>query len=525
MQNVKEFDLKGLAYYFTDPNQFIDSDEKPDLVVYDQIGNFWKANCVKYELVKDETDVILSFKKLFRNSNSFLNSGIKNRIIEAHKQFGREKFLKLKEIPKDCVVFNNYIIYVGNSQNPLKPNIFESYAFEIEKRNFVSSSFDYFITNPIQYDYYPDQKKECPTIDKLFVDWVGEEHKENLYELIAYCMLPDYPIQLAFILNGSGANGKSTFMRIIKKIIGDDNICATDIPTLTDTNFGVAQLYKKLVCFIGETDGHKLERTSIIKRLTGGDEVPAQFKHKANFTFQNYAKIIIATNVIPQTQDKTDGFYRRFLIIDFPNKYDLQKKRDVFSEIPESEFEALANICVSKLSKLLNDGKFTNEPSIEDKAKIYESKSNPLQTFLDNETEITMNPEDYIYSYEFYNKYCDWLKINGYSVNVSSRWIAHEMLDKQITSEQRTKYEDNREVKRYYSYIGIKWKKNQKIEQIIKTDVEYNREEIIEYIRLEAKNKIPDQYTDDDLISIFKKKGIIYEPKSGTYKIQNEKEE
>jgi hypothetical protein len=47
-----------------------------------------------------------------------------------------------------------------------------------------------------------------------------------------------------------------------------------------------------------------------------------EFKGKNSSDFHNYAKPIITCNVLPETPDKSGGFYRRWCIVDFPNQFD-----------------------------------------------------------------------------------------------------------------------------------------------------------------------------------------------------------
>lgn len=528
------FDKDLLHTYFENkkiwcPKTGIQTDFSLD-VIFDEDQVFWKQNGVKYEMA-DETNIINNFKEYFSNSSIFLNSGIKNKILEAYRQYGRLHSKEVIQIPEKCIVFNNSIIYVGDKDPkevlPLRTIIDD----ETIDKGYIMSNFKYFITNPIGYDYKPSQEHKCPTIDRLFREWViprdrwNNPNKEDLdkvkwlYEIIAWCMIPNYDIQEAIILSGSGKNGKSKgYIALLEKIIGEDNCTATNITTLTETNFGVAQLYKKLVCTVGEVDGHKLERTSIIKSLTGGDKVPAQFKNKQNFTFRNYAKIILSTNIVPQTSDKTIGFYRRFLIIDFPNKF--EGDRNILNDIPEEEFEALANICVGMLKGLVKRNKFTNEPTDDQKAIIYEQKSNPLQYFLSQNFELTGSPDDYIFCYDFVGQYNDWLKRNGYPADVSSRSVGIEMHEKGIQSEKRTDY-NKIGTPQYYAYIGLKPKSRVAIKEepeIITEDKEYTKQEIFDYfVNL---GKIAKSYNIDEAIRILKTKSQeIYEPRNGVYKI------
>lgn len=511
------FELNSLNFYFTNKKANTSTGDTIDLdtlVLYDESDNFWLANCTKY-YVTDEINLINFFKSQFENTGAFLNSSVKNRVIEAFKQYGRERYLKLNKIPADCICYNNAIVYLGNGKCPLESTLI---AEDPEKTNYTEDTFNYFMTNPIPYDYDPRKEYKCPKIHELFVDWVGKDKAELLYDLIAYCVYPGYPINRIFILYGSGRNGKSTFMKILNKVIGVQNICASDLKTLTETPFGTATLYKKLVCYIGETDGHKLENTSILKRLTGEDLVSAQNKNKPLFEFVNYAKLIITTNTIPQTTDKSIGHLSRYIIIDFKKRYD--EKRDVFSEIPESEFCALANICADRLKRILSNRGFNCEPTTEEKIKLYEEKSNPFNSFFRGNIVITNEEKDYIFTYDLLDKYNSWLLSNGYGLSATKKWLSQQLADKEIQSDRKQIWV-NGESKRYYAYIGITWKTEPNFvsDDFIFEEKEYTKEEIIKFIRSQTQETIPDMYTDDQLIKIFKKQAKIYEPRNGIYKL------
>ena len=519
MDNKPEFSAQNIDFYFRNKKVYTETGKELMLDVYtlfDDTNNFWIPNSYKYYVV-DEITLINRLKEQFSNTASFLNSSIKSRIIEAYKQYGRMNYNKLKTIPKDCVSFRNAIVYVGNKKCPLSAGY--SLVDDPQQTNYTESTLDYFVTSPIDYDYDPRKEYSCPTIDKLFIDWVGEKKKDLLYDIVAYCMLPDYPIHRIFILFGSGRNGKSTFMKILNKVIGKDNVCASDLKMLTETPFGTAHLYRKLICYIGETNGNKLESTSVLKRLTGQDLVTAQYKNKPIFEFENYAKLIITTNVIPQTTDKTIGHLSKYIIVDFKKRF--SEVEDVFAKIPENEFEALANLSVERLKKILINRKFASEPSLEEKIKIYEEKSNPLKSFLANKVEITNNYSDWIYCSEFYDSYINWLKTNGYSFSYTYKFVMREMEDKNIDIERKTYHISNgTEPKRYNAYMGLRWKTSNNIESDNipeLDDKEYTSDEIYNYIL--KKYGLPIGYDKEIIISKFKKEGAIFEPKTGVYKI------
>ena len=356
---------------------------------YDKAGSWWLwcADKFKWELV-DEVDILNMIGDA--TGNDIVSSKSRTEILNSLKQQGR------KLIPK-----------------PLEPTWlqFKDKIFDIENGETIKASSDYFVTNPIAYSLSETKCEETPNMDRIFEEWVGKEHVKTLYELLAYSMLPDYPIHRLFCLIGSGMNGKSCFLRLLNKFIGDENVTATELDTLIASRFEITRLYKKLVCIMGETNFSELSKTSILKKATGQDMIGFEFKNKTPFTDKSYAKIIIATNNLPETTDKTIGFYRRWLIIDFPNQF--SEAIDILSTIPEEEYSCLALKCCSILHDLLKSRKFTNEGSIEERAKRYEDKSNPIDKFIAEFCD-TQDANGYIWKYDFEKKFNQWAKQNRY---------------------------------------------------------------------------------------------------------------
>jgi phage/plasmid-associated DNA primase len=98
-------------------------------------------------------------------------------------------------------------------------------------------------------------------------------------------------------------NGKSKFLELLRKFIGGENCCTTELDTLLVSRFEITRLHKKLVCMMGETNFNEMSKTSILKKLTGGDTVGFEYKNKNPFEDKNYAKILISTNNLPSTTE------------------------------------------------------------------------------------------------------------------------------------------------------------------------------------------------------------------------------
>jgi hypothetical protein len=163
---------------------------------------------------------------------------------------------------------------------------------------------------------------------------------------------------------------------------------------------------------MGETNFSEMNKTSVLKKLSGGDLIGFEYKNKDPFEEVNYAKIIIATNNLPATNDKTVGFYRRWMIIDFPNQF--SEKKDILAEIPEEEYSALAVKCSMILKDLLDSRTFTNEGSIDERMKKYEDHSNPLENFKSHTNLNTYDKFSDPYNIAFINNVFNLTLIGNY---------------------------------------------------------------------------------------------------------------
>lgn len=399
-------------------------------IYFDSSRNWWLWNHgeTKWERV-DETDILNAVDR--EATINSVNSKEKGEIIEALKQVGRKK--APAPIKKTWIQFKNLII-------------------DIENGDKIEASSKFFVTNPIPWELDEEGFFETPMMDEIFAEWVGKENIQTLYEILAYCLIPDYPIHRIFCLIGSGMNGKSCFLNLLRKFVGDDNCCSTELDTLLISRFEVTRLHKKLVCQMGETNFNEIQKTSRLKQLSGGrDLIGFEYKNKDPFQDINYAKILIATNNLPATTDKTIGFYRRWMIIDFPNQFSEQE--DILDKIPDEEYRALAIKCTLILKDLLDKRSFTNEGSIEDRTKRYEDRSNPLEKFM---REFTI--EDYnglIWKHDFSTKLNEWCRQNKFR-EIADVHIGKKMKELHISQSLKVAPWDIS--KKCRAWVGIKWK-------------------------------------------------------------------
>ena len=353
------FSIRGQVESFYQLNPFFYNDSK--------LFFEWNDEDKKYSKV-DETHLL---NKIYYALNvDTLDSKMKSQIVEGLKQVGRDN--EPKKAEKNWVQFKEKV-YDGKTGE---------YLFD--------ATPEYHFMNPIPWNI--GESEETPRIDELFIQWVGEKHKEELYEFIAYTICRDRFLQRIFALCGGGSNGKGTFMKLVDKIISNDNSVSSELKALSENQFEPSVLYGKLLCIMGEVSYDDLKNTNMIKKIAGEDKLSFQFKGKNPFTDDNTALGCCLTNSLPSTPDKSIGFYRKWHIIDFPNQFN-GIVVDLISQIPDVEFSNLMKKSIRILSKLYKTNKLVNEGDFEERVRKYEERSNPVMTFVDElcEEEVSYN--------------------------------------------------------------------------------------------------------------------------------------
>ncbi len=329
---------------------------------YDKSKLFWIWD-------KENTKWILSDEEDFCNS-IFETLGVetigtknKSELVNGFKQVGRKH--QPKELEKTWFQFKDKI-------------------HDVKTGKVIDATPDYFATNPIPFKV--GESEDTPTIDKLFIEWVGEDYKTTLEEISAYAMSRDQFMQRIIALVGGGANGKGSYTKFLYKLLGEDNCASSELRALSEDKFETAVIYKKLICVMGEVSYGDLRNTNKIKQMSGEDRLSFQFKGKTPFPDDNTATGFCLTNSLPITPDKSLGFYRRWLIIDFPNQFGKIKENPI-NKIPNVEFENFCKKVLKILKELYKTNEFTKEGDFKNRMERYEERSNPLMKFIEDHCE------------------------------------------------------------------------------------------------------------------------------------------
>jgi putative DNA primase/helicase len=140
---------------------------------------------------------------------------------------------------------------------------------------------------------------------------------------IGYSLSGDVSEQCFFIMIGTGANGKSTFINALGNMFGDYS-GTSPMQTLTVMPFSnglgndLADMQGKR--FISASDGESGQRLAEakIKNMTGGDKIKCRSLYQNYRVYDPQFKLWVATNDLPNVTGSDDAIWRRIRVIDFP---------------------------------------------------------------------------------------------------------------------------------------------------------------------------------------------------------------
>ncbi|SCC95107.1 hypothetical protein THIX_70136 [Thiomonas sp. X19] len=168
-----------------------------------------------------------------------------------------------------------------------------------------------------------DEEVACPTWE-AFISQIQPDPdvRHWLQKFAGYCLTGATSEQIFVVMHGTGANGKSVLVEVLKRMLGtysqtvqfatfcerDQNAIRNDLAALDKARLVVAS---------EGAEGARLDE-GIIKQATGEDEITARFLHREFFTYRPRFKVVLVTNHRPVITGSDHGIWRRVVLVPFP---------------------------------------------------------------------------------------------------------------------------------------------------------------------------------------------------------------
>ena len=303
---------------------------------------------------------------------NYIEYGAKSaRFTELIKALAREVPIRPKTVDKDLITVKNGVV-------------------DLKRMKLLPFSHKYVFDTTIDTAYNPNIKE--PNINGWTPSqWLddlacgNEQIKLLLLQVIADAVNGNYSRRKAILLYGNGSNGKGTFQALIENIVGLQN-CANLKINQFGERFALSQLIGKTVV-IGDDlgAGIYIDDSGAFNSVITNDAVLIEFKGQQMFSARLYCTVIQSTNEMPKMRNRSDGTYRRLIIVPFNAKFqgdgDNWKIKDEYinrddvkewflQEALKLKFDKFIEPDISK--DLLEQYKQENDPVADFKASVFD---------------------------------------------------------------------------------------------------------------------------------------------------------
>jgi len=301
-------------------------------------------------------------------------------------------------------------------RNPWYLNVLNG-TFDLKTGEFHDHNQAHGITKLAPVEYV--EEAECPRW-LLFLDRVLDQDQELIrfvQQAIGYSLTADTSEECLFILHGSGRNGKTKFLEVIRSLLGD---YAQTTPTSTLIDQGrytpsqssdVARLKGIRFVTASETDeGHRLAEGQV-KSLTGGDVITARYLYGEFFDFRPVCKIWLSCNHRPRIRGTDEGVWSRIRLIPFNITIPEEERDSRLLEKLLRELPGILNWALQGCRDWVESGELELPKSMKLANREYRSDMDILGKFIEDcclEDELHWAPHATLFT-----RYRNWCQITG----------------------------------------------------------------------------------------------------------------
>ncbi len=397
----------------------------------DNINNNYDNN------VKAAIDIINEFGIKSNDKTMYTKEGlVYNALYPTSSEYRNtvEKSLRqIKKLHREDVV--SEIFY--NSEEEQTPTTDEELVTRTSKINVLTGEVtphgeNEFIFNYIDEIYNPEAYHERTDTFYNEVFNNNKEIRNFWFEFIGYMFLQKNNSEedAALLLVGEGGNGKSVIMETVKNLLGEKNYSALNMKKFND-EYTLSGLKDKMANF-GDDETHgALKELGPLKSVISGSSINVNEKYVTPYSITPHAKLIFATNEIPQfVRDNSEGIKRRFNFIEF--KFNARTKPDtkLLSKLTSKLGRQYTLRLIVEGGKRWLENGLSSVGEIERYTKEQFDAQNVVHNFI-KEIWDYINVEDFIpiqtaskslKPYTLYNMYKTWQKDNGTGQMTTTRF-------------------------------------------------------------------------------------------------------
>lgn len=337
---------------------------------------------------------------------------------------------------------------------------FENGIFDIRNRKLLNHSPDFGFTQVLGCSY--DSEATCPNFDK-FLDQITQGNKDLqqiLMEFFAYSIfdVDSCKYQKSLIMLGGGSNGKSTLLDIFRKLLGQDSFSSLSLKDMRSEQ-NRFMLLNKLVNIAEENSYDSFKDAELVKNFITGGDITAKRVYMPPIQYKNTTKLIICCNELPYTKDVTDGFFRRFIIVPFREKFSLEKGNldiNILDKLGQ-ELPGIFNKILHSYDRLEDRARFLETEETRSVLESYSQEAKVHALWYGENVYVAPNDDSGTSKDEIYQDYVDFFEKSGEPI---SKKISRIKLFKFLREKLGKDYMEHRKktsvgYQRFVKYVNL----------------------------------------------------------------------
>lgn len=410
-------DYYGWAKYFIDNNKFFSFDG--GYYIYDNEKTMYRRISeaeIDYRLTQDTMS-----KARPQDRNGFIRTLTSSSFKVPSEMTQIEGYLNLK---------NGTLDVKAGKLRPHDSNLFFTYC--------------------LPHNYEPSAK--CDRWMKFLNDiFSGTEEMKIVASMIfGYVLLGGHPwLHQAYVLYGEGRNGKSTFLEILKYLIGYDNYSSVSLSKL-NLPFSVIHLDNKLANIIEETPNDKINAEAF-KTAIGGGHLQGSRKYENEYLFACQARFIFACNELPKFSEQSVGLQERLYFIPFKTYFEESNRNgNILNEL-KAELPGILNWALNGLNLLLDERRIPKTQASTEVLEQFKIESDSVHAWADEYLIFDADSKVETKARDLYRSYAS--DMNGTGRHTVSDMTFFKRLKKYLKTKKGFKNEFF--LQRNSTYIGV----------------------------------------------------------------------
>lgn len=296
--------MEDVYEYVTTRYDFFVSDDE-NLYMYNNDRGYWKL------LVESDSNRIL--RRIL--PKGFLGRVNKSTLYELREWLlAYSPLVKSEELKKS----RNYIN-------------FRDVAYNVKDGTTTNDRRELYFKYSLDIDYKSGEKEPSGVFEAFIEEALDYDENTILQfrKFFALCLSNARGLrESAFFLYGPSGTGKSTLLRVLRHVIGNEHVCSISFGQLSN-EFAVATLHGRHVVLSSEISDLGNKKLDVFKSLTGDDLISTCQKGKDYFTLESRAVFVFATNILPKIDNKAEAesVLSRMVIFPFTHVFDKSESK------------------------------------------------------------------------------------------------------------------------------------------------------------------------------------------------------